>query len=377
MITELTVTAAQVTGAEDYTGVFGDCVGDPSKQARHIRHIFRRLAAVLHPDRYRQADEQTLATEAFARLQQLHTEARAALDEGVYGQPRTLVVVTSRRGKHELRRHLVTSDLCTLYTAHSVTAAGQSRPTICKIASRPGDQDLLEAEARAIKRLRASGTNELAHPYIPELVDSFAYREKGKPARRANVLNRLNGFYNLDQLRQHFPHGLNPLDAAWIWRRLLVALDHAHRNQVVHGAVLPAHVMVEPALHGVVLVDWCYASLAEDDTYPPVKAVVDAYRDWYPPEVLAKQPPSPATDLAMAVRCMTRLMGGDPVRGNLPPQVPKGLRAFFKGCLQTKQTARPQDAFELREEFDALLERLGPPYYPRRFRPLTLPTGMA
>ena len=53
--------------------------------------------------------------------------------------------------------------------------------------------------------------------------------------------------------------GVDPRDAAWMWRRLLVALGFAHRAGVLHGAVLPEHVLIHPGEHGLVLVDWCYS----------------------------------------------------------------------------------------------------------------------
>ncbi len=165
---------------------------------------------------------------------------------------------------------------------------------------------------------------------------------------------------------------------AWMWRRLLFVLGYVHRRGIVHGAVLPAHVMILPAQHGLVLVDWCYSSIASDDSNgnPPIKAIVEAYRGWYPEEVLKKQVPGPATDIAMATRCVVQLMGGDPLTGNLPDRVPVPFRAFFKGCLAVRQAARPDDAWGLLHEFDELLEHLGPPYFPRRFRPFTMPTGV-
>jgi hypothetical protein len=128
--------------------------------------------------------------------------------------------------------------------------------------------------------------------------------------------------------------------------------------------------------YGVVLVDWCYASQADNSgKYEPIKAIVSNYQDWYPKEVTSKEAPSPATDIFMAAKTMIYLMGGDPNTGNYPEdtKVPRPMRAFFKGCLQSQIAARPGDAWELLAEFDELLEYMGAPYYPRRFRPFTMP----
>jgi hypothetical protein len=57
--------------------------------------------------------------------------------------------------------------------------------------------------------------------------------------RHANLIGRLTGFHSLAEVRAAFPAGIDPQDAAWMWRRLLVAVGAAHRAGVIHGAVLP------------------------------------------------------------------------------------------------------------------------------------------
>jgi hypothetical protein len=135
--------------------------------------------------------------------------------------------------------------------------------------------------------------------------------------------------------------------------------------------------MIHPESHAVVLVDWCYASVSDNDEQPALRAMASGYRQWYPEEVLAKESPSPATDIAMAVRCIIDILGGDPVWAIVPQTVPRQLRAYLKGCLQSKQSMRPQNAWLLLEEFDELLKSMGSPYYPRQFLTFAMPNGIA
>jgi serine/threonine protein kinase len=243
-----------------------------------------------------------------------------------------------------------------------------------KIAKNPLDSDLLQTEAMALKRLYANDAEEKWQGYVPKLLDSFVYAANEGSRRQTNVTPLLKGFYSLDELRQMFPAGIDPRHAVWIFRRLLAALGFAHDNNVIHGAVLPRHVMILPEQHGLVLVDWCYASVADAGlTLPPIKALVNAYKNWYPEEVFDKRSPSPATDIVMAARCIVALLGGDPVAGVLPRTVPLQIRAFLRGCMQGHQSRRPQNAWLLLKEFDELLESMGAPYFPRRFLPLVLP----
>ncbi len=211
-----------------------------------------------------------------------------------------------------------------------------------------------------------------AHPALPanrpRPTGSERQRDPASGAvRHASILDRLDGFVSLADIRRAYPDGLDPRDAAWIWRRLLVALGFAHRAGVIHGAVLPPHVMIHPAEHGLVLIDWCYSVRARSDRIP---AIVARYRDWYPPEVLARQALGPATDIYLAARCLTDLMGGPAGPGSTKSPVPRRLAAFADGCALPQPSRRPQDAWRLLGELDDLLERL---YGRHRFRPFAMP----
>ena len=117
--------------------------------------------------------------------------------------------------------------------------------------------------------------------------------------------------------------------------RLLVAIGFAHRAGVIHAAVVPDHVLIHPAEHGLVLIDWCYAITEPDE---PVAAVPARYADWYPPEVRRRQPPGQDLDLWLAARCLTDLMGD---------QAPLLAGCLRPGCLLPSPQARPRDAWRL------------------------------
>ncbi len=205
--------------------------------------------------------------------------------------------------------------------------------------------------------------------YSPRLLESFFLRDAATGVtRRANVIEQQVGFCSLAEVMAAYPDGVDPRDAAWIWRRLLVALGNAHRAGVIHGAVLPEHVLIHPRDHGLVLVDWCYSvsgCYAASDPSGVVPALVRRYAesDFYPHEVLARKRVSPPTDIFMATRCMA---------GAVRDRLPHRLRQFADGCTLRAPDRRPADAWRLLAEFDELLERL---YGPRRFRPFVMPEG--
>ncbi|WP_208814580.1 serine/threonine protein kinase [Micromonospora echinofusca] len=295
---------------------------------------YRQLAAVLHPDRTGHVDEtqRAAATAAFVTLT---TRWQA------YGS-------TTVNG-YTLGSPAYSGDLADLYRLDD--------DRLLKLPRDPANNDLMLREQVALRRIERDGDPRYL-PYVPRLVESFRHRDDSTGAEhRVSVLAAVPGLHSLAEVRRRRPDGLDPRDAAWMWRRLLVALGLAHRAGVVHGAVLPDHVLIEPDAHGVVLVDWCYSVADPGDTVP---AVVPAYADWYPVEVRDRRPPGPGTDLAMAATCMVTLMGD---------RAPAALRSFADGCRTTRPESRPDDAWRLLGELDDVLERL---YGPRTFRPFHL-----
>jgi len=294
---------------------------------------YRRLVAALHPDRLGNAGpaDRAAATEAFVTVT-TRWQARQAVAVGDY----------------RIGAVRYAGDLADLYDV------GADR--LLKLPRNPANNDLIQREALALRTIADRGDPRYL-PYLPRLVDSFTHHDSTTGAhRRINVLATPPGLHSLAEVHQRHPDGLDARDVAWMWRRLLVALGVAHRAGVVHGAVLPGHVLIEPAEHGVVLVDWCYSATGGTT----VPALVPTYADWYPPEVPAKRTPGPGTDIAMASRCMTYLMGD---------RAPRALRDFATGCTLPALSARPDGAWRLLGEFDEVLDRL---YGPRKFRPFTL-----
>jgi hypothetical protein len=283
---------------------------------------YRRLARLTHPD---VCPGDRRAAEAFSKLAvlwQRHAKPGPAIAKG---------------------------DIANLYLV---------RQGVMKLARDPADNDLMRREADALSRLRTQMDSRLL-AFFPTLVAAPRHRDPRSGAeRQASVLGPLPGFRTLAEVRAAFPGGLDPRDAAWMWRRLLVAVGAAHRAGVIHGAVLPEHVMIHPAEHGLVLVDWCYSTTGAPGRLP---AIVARYRDWYPDEALAGHLAGPDVDIWLATRCMTDLVGGS---------MPKPMAAFASGCTLANPRRRPGDAWELLAEFDEVLDRI---YGPRRFRPFAMP----
>lgn len=353
--------ATQIQAATVYSDVFRE--GDASK----IKSTYRSLARHVHPDVV-DASHRDTATELFARLTSFYNQARQPSSGSTAGRGTTATVFTTPGAQHTLGRPI--TEWCDMAACHRATTASATgtQSSFIKLARQRMDNDLLSAEANALKQLW-SGDPKRAM-FFPKLIETFGVSTPTQRVR-ANALEWLDGFVNLEQVRAAYPAGIDPLDMAWMWRRILWALDYAHSKALVHGALLPQNILIHPSQHGMVLADWCYSSSKRGASYMPLKAIVARQRDWYPSEALAKQPVSPSLDIVLAARSMVYLMNGNPVTGNLPTSIPAGMRDYFASAVRLNAPL-VKDAATAAILFDELLVRLGRPFNPRVFRPFSV-----
>jgi serine/threonine protein kinase len=346
--------------------VFGTIAGD---KLEAIRAIYRQIAKVVHPDSHQGTPHAKAAQEAFMKLTQLKTDADSKIKANTYGKRSVVapgkgsldpIEVTVRSRKFIVSDLLYKGDLADLYRCQ---VGGQE--ALFKIVNEVANNDLLENEARVLTHLYPpSAKDEKFHRYITKPVDSFIL--KGKTHRRVNVVTWAKEFRPLSEVLTVYPNGIDFRDAVWMYKRILAGLGFVHANEVVHGAILPPHVLIHTVNHGAKLVDWCYAVKGDGR----IRAISPAFRDFYPPEVFDKKPATASTDLYMAAKCAVALMGGDVKTGAFPSTVPAPIQTFFKASLQSAPSKRPTHAWDLHESFDELLKRT---VGKRAYRPFDLP----
>jgi hypothetical protein len=354
-LSDLTRLLAQ---ADSPTDVFGALDGD---QVTALRRRYRELARAAHPDH--NAADAAAAHAAFTELRRWYELALDRVRRGVYGAtPR--IDVTHRGRRYQGYEPPLAGDLCDLYPVH---AAGEA--LLLKAARTPRNNDLLAAESRALRQIERDLAGKPVRAHFPVLVDSFLLPDAAGARRQVNVLRAEPGVHSLAAVLRAYPRGLDPADAAWIFNRILAALGSAHALGLVHGALNPCHVLIRPADHNGLLVDWCYSVPIGE----PLRAICPPYAADYPPEVHARQSATPATDLFLAARCMTRLLSGEAEPAQLPASVPAPMRALLAACLLASPHRRPADAWQVFDDFrDILRERYGPPAF-RPFPPLAEP----
>lgn len=341
----------QTTTAEDLFGVLDGRDGMES-----LRRKYRALALVAHPDY--NPGQWAAANEAFRQLQEWYAVAQQKISAGVYGQPERIRVMSGSATYVGYQAPWV-GDLCDLYPAHADGVA-----VLLKVARSPRSSDLMQAEARALSRLNQELHDQPVRAHFPVYRESFRMRDAAGLQRMVNVLHQEADTFSLAEVLRRYPKGLHPADAAWMFNRMLAALATSHSLGLVHGAIVPDHVLIRPADHNGILIDWCYSV----NSGTPIKAISPAYADDYPPEVTARQAATAATDIFMAARLMVRLLGGQ--AGQPPASTPKPIHALLRACLIPAPARRHQDAWQVLDDFRAILAEL---YGPPTFRPFRMP----
>ncbi len=280
------------------------------------------------------------------------------------GHEDLLVRVGDARQRYTPLRLLASGDTADVHlaAAEGASPAAPEADYILKVARAPEGNARLDAERKTLTALLAAAGDTNYRHYLPALVDSFS--AAGQFPQRINVFRWEPGYHTLEQVHEQHP-ALDGRHLAWIFKRLLTVLGFSHRQNIIHGAVLPCHALVHAAGHGLRLVGWG-GSVAAGQS---IQAAGARYEDWYPREVQHQRPAGPGTDLFLAARCLVYLAGGDPVTSRMPEAVPAPLRRFFKTCLLESASMRPDDAWALMEDFDDLLYAL---YGPPKFHKLTL-----
>lgn len=358
--------SAIVDSAQDYIELFKSCKGNDAAQKAHLRKEYMRYAKVLHPDLYTDKEEIRIAEISFKKMQEFLAEAELAIKEGTYGKAKPKIIFETKKATHILGKRIAVGDISDVYKAES-TFGDLTFTTIVKVTRNPKDNDLSLNEQKILKKLDKVKDLDSLKPFVTKLADSFSYTDVNGE-HTVNVLESpAEGIIDLETLKyNYFPDGLPAKHAAWIWRRVLLGLELAHSTGIIHGALLPSNILIQPKLHGVIIADWSYA-VDVIDTRTRISAILNSKREWYPSEVLAKDQPYSGTDIYLAAQSMIWLMGGDPVTKTFPDSVPVEIQRYFKGCTVSSKLGRPDDAIDLLKEFDELLQSIGRPYHPRKF----------
>lgn len=314
----------------------------------------RRLAKGCHPDLFTKAEPtvRKRAETAFKRLQDLYAQAIGKV------APAAPVCI----GDYIVTAGLTRGDICDLFRVES-TVDGTTG--ILKLARSSRDNDLMQAEAESLTFLlnEAAGSawsglnkHETFQHYLPRLL--ITVKANG---RQGNILSAHDGFIPLSKFNSIWKRGIDYRHFVWMTNRALSIIGYAQYRGVVHGAVLPEHLLYNPVNHDLRLVDWCYSVQSASNKRIP--AIVSSRKKLYPQEVTRKLPPSAATDLCMLMRSLETV--------RVSGECPEAFRHLVAWAKADSMNARPQNIWEFQDRWVAATKTV---YGPLKFVELTLPT---
>lgn len=187
--------------------------------------------------------------------------------------------------------------------------------------------------------------------------------------KRVNIFRWASGFrHTFDEVLQAYPHGIPPRASIWIWRRILEVLSFLHGSGMVHGAVLPSHLLVQENEHGVRLVGYGSAGQFGEK----LRAISHRFESFYPQPTRSLSTLTAQLDLTMSARCMVAILGGNPEAGSLPATVPVRLAGIVQRiALTDPASSAREDAWTIREELGVIAKEVfGLP----QFIPIVMPS---
>lgn len=244
-----------------------------------------------------------------------------------------------------------------------------------KLLALPEDPHSLAAQAFLRS---AAAARRLLHPGIVRVHGAGFEAFDGAGAGRHDNAGGLGWLLmeavpGCDLLRYTEPARLLPEPVVLhVVERLARALDHAHRQGVVHRDVKPANVLVDWASDTVKLADFGLARAA--DALQTESGVVPGSPAYMAPELLAGALPTPQTDLYALGALLFQLLCGrlphaagsmgewlrrvaDDAAPDLRafrPQLPLAWAETVAGLLARQPAQRPRDALQAAQQLAAL-----------------------
>jgi len=337
----------KLLGAVCPEDIFGE-IGEQGEDAKKkVKKVFRDLSKIVHPDLYvGDSNKTVMAKEAFQILNGLNAEAEKRLEAGTYGQRITkeddenavgsFRIKTAKR-EYVIQSALASGDLSTVYRGKVIGVNGLEGQVAVKILLDVDDNDLAFNEIKVLKIFESLPSQQSKH--LPNLLDYF----KTTDGQYGIILRYFDG-YDLHTVREKYNLGLDPRHVAWILARSLSALGYAHHQNIIHGNLEPAHILIRPRDHNVCIVDWSYACVNPLIAGDSFKVYNEPYS---PQEVIQKKSPLPSSDIYSLGKTMIHLLGGDPKTNYIPVACPMPFKMFLQSMVLESALQRPRDAWDL------------------------------
>lgn len=208
-----------------------------------VSHRFRQLAAIFHPDHSRDPR----AGDVFVRLCRLRDAALGALEDIAAdvgaGAERNRVWHDDRGGSGRLDRLSVRR-----------TATGAA--IVCKgslVYTFPRENRAI-SDAETVRATKLPSADAAMAREMKPFLPAFEASLRSEDGWTANVFARGPNDVLLADLAEHCGGSIEPVHAAWIVSGLLNIVCYLEWAGLMHGAIAPDTVLIDPSMHSVRLV---------------------------------------------------------------------------------------------------------------------------
>ena len=188
--------------------------------------------------------------------------------------------------------------------------------------------------------------NDLKVPELktrfPDLIESFITTDALKQKRKVNVFAEEDNWISIKEIKEKFSSGIDARSMAWIFNRGLATLGVLHGLGIRHVAINPSNFFIDTQNHNIKITNFCFASSGENLSLIDIR-----YKNLYPPEIFQKLVFF-STDLYM----LTDLVQ------NITKEIPDKIRVFFRSLKILNPNRRPNDCFEVLDNFKNILKEL-------------------
>jgi hypothetical protein len=241
---------------------------------------------------------------------------------------------------------------------------------VIKLLVSPDDEDLMRREVQNMRLLDRSDErgSEIMKGRVPALVAHGSAKLPSGATFPAVVYRYLHGMdWTLSDVMEAYPNGVSGRTLVWMCNRLLLQMSWWHDTGLIHGAILPEHLIIHPRDHLMNVIGWD-AALRRNQVQG---IVMNGRKSFYPPEVISQKPVSHQTDIAMVCRTMIAVAGGDPATGaGIPSRIDRRIAELLTMHAHYDGNPMPRriSAMDLYEQVKAVARSVfGPPSYHRFF----------
>ncbi len=324
-----------------------DCK-DPSSfygSANGMEAEHKRILLIIHEDRYADPTLKARAKFTSMLLLTLHELAIKQIAAGTYGRPNAVdITIASAKKTYHASQLIHKGSIANIYKGED----SKGNPVVIKVPLLPASNALIKNEAKMIQMIQAHKDPTVATRLTPQLLDTFAIKD-GSVNRQINVFEYTEGWLSLQQVKNVYPHGVDPRDMAWMFNRMLACLIMLKEVGIVHGGLTLSNMLIHPEGHNGFLIDFCYAVKCGE------RVKIKARNTILAPEIAAKLPADDLADIYSLSALFKQMLGNGPgmMQINNFLHGPVLKKSFRPTCLEVYNTFR---------------ERLETLYGPKRFR---------